>query len=235
MPRQTRLDDDAQIYNPQEQQTEKEKLKDMNFKQKLEYLWEYYRIHALAVVAIIALVIYIINSILNPGVSTKFYAALINSPIHPEVIDEFEKDFTGYLELDTNSENVVLNDTFNFNVDVTYTANVKQTLQAYVAAAEVDVIIAPEKEFAEYASYGAVIKLSDQLPTDLYSSLTDHFFISATEDDPEKNAYGIYITDTKLFAENSVTKDPYIIGIVGNSKHKDNAIEFIRFLLEEAK
>lgn len=235
MPRQTKLDDDAQIYNPLEQQTEKEKLKDMNFKQKLEYLWEYYRIHALAVVAIIALVIYIIYGILNPGVSTKFYAALINSPINPEVIDEYEKDFTGYLELDPNRENVVLNDTFNFNVDVTYTANVKQTLQAYVAAAEVDVIIAPEKEFSEYASYGAVIKLSDQLPTDLYSSLTDHFFISATEDDPEKSAYGIYINDTKLYAENSVTKDPYIIGIVANSKHKDKAIEFIRFLLEEAK
>ena len=106
----------------------------------------------------------------------------------------------------------------------------KQALTTFVAAAEVDVIIAPESEFESYAKLGFFDKLSDQLPTDLYSLLTDYFYISQLQEDPEKSVYGIYLSDTDLFKENANNTDPYIIGIVGNSKHKQNSIEFIRYL-----
>ena len=232
MPKHTRLDDNAQIYNPIKPQTEKEKLKDMNFEQKLAYLWEYYKLHALAIVATIALIIYFVYSILNPSVSTQFYAAVVNSPLHPSILEQYEADFADYLELDPKREVVDLNDTFYFNNDDLYTMNLKQTLSTYVGARQVDVIIAPESEFSNYAFYGTMEKLSDQLPTDIYSSLTDYFYLTDTEEDSEKRAYGIYLNDTELFKENAVNSDPYILGIVASSRHKENTLEFIRFLLK---
>ena len=80
---------------------------------------------------------------------------------------------------------------------------------------------------------GYMDKLSDQLPTDIYSSLTDYVYVSATEEDAEKNVYGIYLTETKLFQENANNTDPYILGIIVNSGHKVNAVEFIRTLFSK--
>jgi hypothetical protein len=233
MPKQTRLDEDAVIYQPRSEQSEKEKLSDMSFRNKLSYLWEYYKIHAIVTVAVIALSSYLIYTVATPNIEPQFYAVIINNSVEDAVIANYQADFANYLQLDPKTESVELNATFYFNTNSEYSMNMKQALTTYVSAQQVDVIIAPESEFASYAYYGYVDKLTDQLPTDVYSSLTDHFYISDLEEDPEKNVYGIYLSDTKLYAKNTNKDDPYILGIVANSKHKDNAVEFIRYLFND--
>jgi hypothetical protein len=233
MPKQTKLSEDAVIYQPREEQTEKEKLREMPPGKRLSYLWEYYRVHALIIVGVIALISYIIHSIATPDVETQFYAAMINSTIDTEVLAEYQADFADYLQIDPGTQSVEFNSTFYFNESNEYTMNMKQVLSTYVAAQEIDVIIAPESEFANYAYYGYMDKLSDQLPTDVYSSLTDNFYITDVEDDKQKSVYGIYLTDTKLFKVNANNEDPYVLGIIANSKHKANTVEFVRFLFNE--
>ena len=98
-----------------------------------------------------------------------------------------------------------------------------------------DVIIAPESEFKSLAYAGAFSKLSDQLPTDIYSSLTDKFYLSNTESNAEQTPYGIYLADTKLFKDNKKNSERYIIGILANSHHTDNSIEFVRYLFKDSK
>lgn len=230
MIKQTRLSDDAFIYQPRQQLTEKEKLKDMSFREKLSYLWEYYKIHALVTIGIIAIISYIIHSIVTPNVVTQFYAAFIDSSVDADVLENYRTDFSDYLQLDPKTESIDFNTSFYFGSDAQYAMNMKQALVTYVAAQEVDVIIAPESQFADYAYYGYFDKVSDQLPTDIYSNLTDYFYMSEVEGSSGQNAYGIYLTETELFKPYTDASDPYVLGIITNSKHKDNTIEFIRTL-----
>ena len=104
-----------------------------------------------------------------------------------------------------------------------------------LVTADIDLVIAPFPEFATNVEVGIFDPLSDQLPTDLYSSLTDKFYLSGTEENPKVAAYGIYLKDTKLFKEYSQTSDddPFLIGIVRNSTNKDNAVKFIRYIFNE--
>ncbi len=233
MPKQTRLGDDAFIYQTHKEQTEKEKLREMNFKGKMNYLWEYYKLHALAVVAAIALIIYFVYTILNPTVVPRFYAAMINNTIDSNVLDQYSEAFSKKLALNPERETIELNTTFSFGVDDQYTATMRQVLVTYIQAKEIDAIIAPESIFKDYAYSGMFFELSDQLPTDIYSSLTDHFYLTDTEDDSQKKVYGIYLTDTKLYQSYADNTDPYILGIVINAQNKDNTIEFIRYLFNE--
>ena len=233
MSKQTRLTEDAAIYQPRQEQTEKQKLRDMPNNEKLSYLWEYYKIHALATVAAVGILIYIIHSIVTPNVETKFYAAIIDNTISNEVWDQYQTEFSNYLKLDPKYENVELNYSFYLNSNDQYATSMQQALSTYVAANEIDVIIAPESAFQSYAYYGFLGKLSDELPTDVYSTLTDQMYLSTTEDDADKAVYGIYLTDTKLFKENAVNTDPYVLGIVVNSKNKENAIEFLKKLYQD--
>ena len=232
MPKKTILDDNAEIYQIRKPKTEKEKLRELEPKERFHYLWEYYRFHALGVVVGIAIIIYIIYQIVTPNIETRFYAAWIDNPIDEATIEEAQTDFGEYLQLDPALEQIIFNTSFYFNSSPDFVATSKQAFTAYVAAREIDVIIAPESEFQIYAHNDYMDKLSDQLPTDLYSSLTDYFYISDTEDDPKKSVYGIYLSDTELFKNHAVNTDPYVLGIIANGQHKETSIEFLRYLFK---
>ena len=233
MPKETKLAEDAAIYQPRQRLTEKQKLKDMSNQEKMSYLWEYYRIHALVTVAAIALVSYFIYEFVTPDIETQFYAAILDSTISEDVWGEYNTKFEEYLELNPELEDVQLNSSFYMNSGGEYAMNMVQVLATRVAAGEIDVFIVPESSFQGYAYSGYFDKLTDRLPTDLYTSLADYRFQSDTEEEPEQSVYGIYLTDTKLFSEHAVNSDPYVLGIIANSGHKDNAVEFLRMLFSE--
>lgn len=232
MQKKTRLDDRATIYQPRKEQTEKEKLKDMKFKDKLSYLWEYYKIEGTILFIVIFLAIYGIYQIITPNVHTKLYAAIINSTVPTDIVQDYGDEFASFQKMDPKTEEVVMNDTLSATSSSDYATNLQQALVAFIAAKEVDVIIVPETEFKSYVGAGYFAKLSDELPTDVYSSLTDYFYISSTPDDAEKSAYGIYLTNSDLFKDATYKGDPYVIGIVANYQHKDNTVAFIKYLFK---
>ncbi|MGF7146086.1 hypothetical protein HNQ56_004535 [Anaerotaenia torta] len=234
MPKETRLADDAVIYQQRQELTEKQKLKDMSNQEKLAYLWEYYRIHALAAIAAIALIAYIIYEIVTPDIETLFQAAIIDSPVSDEVWEQYRAQFEEYLDLNPELQEIQLNSSFYLSSDGEYAMNMQQVFAARVAAREIDVIIAPESRFKSLTYSGYMDKLTDRIPTDLYASLAEYMFQSDTEAEPDRQSvYGIYLTSTKLFSENSVSPEPYLLGIVANAEHKDNAAEFLRMLFNE--
>lgn len=234
MPKQTRLGDNAEIYQRRVEKSEREKLSEMPFKKKVSYLWEYYKYHAFVSVAVIAFLVYIIVEIVTPDIKTILYAAVINNPVDATVIDEFKADFSEQLQLDPKREEVDINTQFYYTGDNEYTMSLKQVLVTYVAAQEVDIIIAPESEYYTYAYNGFLAPLSDQLPSDLYSFLADYFYLSSMTDDPQEDVYGIYINDTGFLGNSliDISGDPYVLGMVANSTHKENTIEFIRYLFK---
>lgn len=233
MPKQTRLPEDASIYQPRQELTEKEKLKQMSHKGRIAYLWEYYRLHAFITLLVIGFVVYVIYNIVTPKVETELYAAIINNTIDDEIWEQYQTEVSEYLKLDPQKEDAILNRSFYFSGDSEYAMNMQTALVTYVSAGQVDIMIAPESQFKEYTYSGFNDKLYDDLPTDLYSQLTDDLYVTSTEEDPEENAYGIYLTNTELFSKNADNSDPYILGIIANSGHKENAIEFIRMLFQQ--
>lgn len=232
MPKQTKLSDNAEIYQPRKEQTEKEKLREMPFKKKLAYLKEYYGLQALIAIVIIAVVSYFLYSIFGPKTNIQLEVAIINNTIQEEVLAEYKDSFVEYLQLDSKTEDVNINSSFYFNNEATG-FNMRQILSTYVATQEIDIIIAPKSEFENFAYNGYFIDLSEQLPTDLYSAMTKRFYISDMVDNPDKVAYGINLSDSSLFKDNGFNDtDPYMLGIVANAKHSENSVEFIRYLFQ---
>ena len=233
MPKQSRQEEPVSIYQPRELPSEKEKLKNMSTKEKMNYLWEYYRLHALGGILAVAAIIYTIYQIATPNISTQFYAAIIDSSLSTETVEEYASEFSDYLDLNPKLEDIQINDTFYLNSGSNY--NIQQALTAYIAAREVDVIIAPESQFLNYAQNDYFTKLSEALPTDIYSSLTDRFYLSETAEDSEKHAYGIYLNDSDLFKGVTYDGEPYVLGILANYPHEENTIEFIHYLFKDLK
>jgi hypothetical protein len=231
----TILDDNAAIYNNRDSKSEKQKLKEMSFSEKISYLKTYYLTKTIVIIAIIGFVGYLGYSILSPKAENVLYTAIINYALTETEAAKLEEDFTNLLELDPEKETVLFDASFylGLNGDVSeYTLSSEQKLTTYLFAGEIDVLIAPEADFKKYAGFGYLSKLTDELPTDLCTQLADSFFYSTTEDNPASGAYGIYLEGAKLYDSNGKAIENPVIGIVVNSENKQNAVELIRYLYQ---
>lgn len=231
----TTLDDSAEIYQQREQLTEKQKLSDMTFKEKVAYFNSYYRKKAIVIIVLVALAVYFAYSILTPSPETVLYAAVINNALDDEAATALQTDFGKHLNINPDTQDIMVDTSFYLGTEENaseYTIANSQKLTTYIFAKEIDVIIAPESIFANYAANGSLCKLSDQLPTDLCSSLADSFYYSSSSENPKINAYGIYLDNNEIDSKTTDSQERSVLGIVVNSKHKPNAVEFIRFLLK---
>lgn len=228
--KQTRLNEDAQLYQPRDTRTEKEKFKSMNFKEKLQYFNQYYRNKTIAILVCIGFFGYLLYSMFGPKVETVLYTAVVDACIDTETVSSFQSDMIERLGLDTTKSTVIFDDGFFLTNASEYSASNQTRLVTYVMSGDIDIIIAPEEIFSQYASAGYFIKLSECLPPQMFSTLTDHFFYYTTETDTQEASYGIYLDDYAIKDENGdVTLRP-VLGILTNARHTENAVSFIESL-----
>ena len=229
----TVLDDDASIYQSREKKSEKQKLKDMTFKEKLAHFRTYYALKFVISLLILAGVISLIYTMVSPKVEDALYAIVLNYSLNDDQVQIMEEEFSDILEIGE-MEQVRIDNSFYLgedDLDASSNYAVQMKLTTYLAAKEIDIIIAPESLFKDYIHNGFFDNLEKQLPTDLFSKLTDHLYFGKAEEDTTDIAYGIVLDDLPLY-ENKDLQESQMIGIVVNSEKKENGIEFIRYLFD---
>lgn len=227
----TVLGNNATIYQAREQKSEKQKFKEMSFKEKLVHFRSYYALKLVISLLVIAGVVSLIYNIFKPKVEDALYAIVLNYSINDETVQVMEKEFSDILEIG-DMEQVRIDNSFYFgedNFDVSANSATQMKLTTYLANKEIDIIIAPESLFKNYIQSGFFDNLEGQLPTDLFSKLTDRLYLGKTEEVPTDIAYGIVLDDLPLY-ENINLKESQVLGIVVNSEKKENGIQFIRYL-----
>lgn len=227
------LDDNAEIYNRRVNQTEKEKLRNMSFHEKLTYFNNYYKNKVLFTIAILTFIIALFYNIFAPKTNTVLYTAIINNTIGEEEIINLKDQFADVLSTNPKKEKIVIDTSLAFNdknIDQSYAMASQQKLTAQLGVSEIDVIIAPESIFYKYAKEGLFVKLSDQFTTEMFTYFTDSYYLSKPEETDIEGAYGIYLEDSSIYKNSKVSGDRPVLGIVANSKHKENAVEFIKYI-----
>lgn len=225
----TTLDDNANIYNRRGNKTEKQKLSEMTFSEKISYINTYYTKTFIVLSIIIIGVIYLIYSMISPKVEDALYAAVINYSIDEETAHELEHNFGEYLKIgEKESINIDTSFFLGESSDASMTAANQMKLTTYLSAQEIDLVIAPESYFENYATNGFFDNLEEQLPTELYTKLADYLYFSTSQENPNEVAYGIYLDHLPYYQERD-HEERHIIGLVVNSTKKENGVEFIRY------
>ena len=140
MPKKTRLDDSAEIYNRhREEQSEKEKWKSMTPKEKYSYFKTYYLTKVLVGIAILACAVSLIYTMVKPRPDTLLYAAVIDYAMTDDMLDTVEAGFSEYINLDSQTQNLIFDNSFVLSSQTDY--NIRQKFSTYLFAGELDVII----------------------------------------------------------------------------------------------
>lgn len=237
MMKENKLDESASIYQQRNTTvTEKQKLQDMSMKEKLQYFNDYYKNRSIVVAIIIVTSISILYSITTPKSDTVLYAAIINDSLEEEAVNHLTTDFASLANIDLESNEIMIDSSYYISEDSTNISMAsEQKLTTYIYAKDVDIIITDEKQFTNYANQGYFDNLSDHLPTDLYSDLSDSFYLANDAEGNSINAYGIFLDKSMVYQETGSIIEKPVIGIITNSKNKGHSVDFIRYLFGELK
>lgn len=229
------------------------KLKTLKGWQKLQYIWDYYKLP----IALIGIMVYIAIYIAYRHFSYKetiLYTALVNVNAGQDLTQNLDQDFLDYLELDTSQNKIQLytklyltDDEMNAHHQYSYASRMK--ILASIDGGLLDVALMDQEAFDAFSQNGYLCDLEELLSLndpDLYDAIQPHLStnIIILEDnaidaqlDPsipyhaatEEHILGINLSKTGLIGRAGFESSVYL-GIIANSPRKDTAIAYLRYL-----
>lgn len=223
-----------EIKKPEEPHlTEREKLRAMNVKDKLWYIWTYYRFHMAAAVLAVIVAVNVGTVIYHSTFHTALHCMIINSRDEEGFQAEpLEKGFASWAGLGKKEE-VVSETTFlAFGDDVSeYIYASMAKISALVAAKDLDVMICDEETLNHYSSMDGFLDLETILPEEILSAEKDRLYYAENEDGT-RHAYAIDISGTAFAKDSNLQLSPALFGIVSNSTRTDTALSLLQYIWE---
>lgn len=211
--------------------SEREKLRSMSKKDRLWYIWAYYKFHFLAILVAIGVLWGIGGAMYQKSFDTALYCVYLNSRSETELnTAPLEQGFSEYLGLGP-KEQITTESTFvSYGEEATefsYASMAKIT--ALVAAKELDIIIGDQETMEHYASMGGLCDLEAELPEDALKLVRGHLIDSAGPDG-FNHAYGISLSGTWFADESHLAQTPPILMLISNSTHKDAVVSLLHYI-----
>ncbi len=151
-------------------------IKNGSFKQKLAYFWDYYKWHTIGAIAAILCIVSLVFNMINRK-DDAFYAVVLNSAAYPDA-DSYTTQFMEYAGIDPNKEKVIFDTSMkiSFTDFDDYTIGSMEKLMAYLAAAQLDVIIAGDELFEHYAYDESFLDLRNVLTPEQIAVFEPYFY-----------------------------------------------------------
>jgi hypothetical protein len=215
-------------YFKEQSQTEKKKLSEMSLKEKIEYIWEYYRLHIIAGAIVIFIAGSIINGILHPP--TPRYAGIAFYEVY---LDEtHDKAFIDALSdglIDDPSAYAIYTYPLVSGGDPEAQMAVTQKFMAMMMTNELDMIIADSETFPMFI-YDIYYADLDQIDIQIAEEL---LLYGESSEDAEPRPYGVSLKNSALFKDLGLRSDDLYAGITSNSEQPERALNILKKLLAE--
>ncbi|AST58776.1 ABC transporter substrate-binding protein [Thermoanaerobacterium thermosaccharolyticum] len=208
-------------------------MKDMTFKEKVEYIWDYYKIHIIVGVVVIAIIVSFVNSIIN-NKDYVFDFSLIGTSINFDKEMSFQSTVTKELLGSDKGKKQALVEFYmltkgsdgKYKLDPTSV----QKLMVKISAQEVNVIALDKDNFNALAKQGAFMNLDFIKELDLSGFKTERL---PSSKDVKAGTYGIDLNKgNKYLDEIGYDYHDKVIAIVSNSQNKDLSIKFLKWILD---
>lgn len=212
-----------------------QKLKGQSLQKKLDYFWDYYKVHTI----IIILAACMFGSFLH-GIITKKETVLSIAYINAfsNIDDEvFMDDFESFLQINPKKQEAILDSTYYLddNSASPYAATYAQKFSTMAMAGKLDVVVADEENFTFYGDQGFFQDLSNILSPEQISQYQDSFLYCDLPNDElnEMVPVGINVTNAnKICATESYPNKTAYYGVITGSSHVDYALSYLNYLFE---
>lgn len=231
-------------------------------KQKISYIWEYYKWHIIVpILAIIAITSYIVTLVTRPAIILNGVMLNIHNIESADTNEILLTDFYKEQEVDTKEEEITLNTNLYYSLDnPSSNYESSQVLMAWLAAGQLDFITGDavsltdlaykeyftdlrdyltEEQFAKYEPYFLYMDYDVyKKRSELMKNIDDASVIElpdCTKPEEMKDPIPVMIDmsqSEKLKEVYGNTSEVLAFGITANETHKEMTIAFLDYLME---
>jgi len=209
------------------------KLKTMNFKSKVEYIWEYYKLLLAGIVIFLIIVGSLINSIfINPRPQTILHISWNSGFVLHEQLDALSDELTARLVEKNKNEAVAASQSLTDTDDPSMNMAGQQRLVAMLAAGEIDIFILEQEQLVEYAVIGFIQPMESMLEeirhTDpaVYNYVIEqsaYALVELEDGSTEERLMGINIKNSNLLTELDFYEYDLYFSLSTSSNRLENA------------
>lgn len=206
-------------------------LKGMSRKEKMEYIWDYYKIH---IVGGLFLIIFIVSFIHGQLTRVDYVGNLtILAPVGDEAkLSEAENEITHIVVKDGDKKKqAVMIDLIPIMNSKNPEPQLLQKFMVKMAAKEIDVIVLDKEMFENLMKQGAFAKLDDLKEIDLENIKGAK--VEAVSSDYGKGIYGISAEGNKILEGMIINPKNKVIALMSNTDRKEAAVSIFKWLTEK--
>jgi hypothetical protein len=209
-------------------------LKSMSNKKKAEYIWEYYKLHIIGVLAVIFIVASVIHGQITK-VDYVFNLTLIGNNIDENKKTEVEKQLTNIVIKGGEERKQAIVDVIPLEGSSKANASMSnvntQKLIAKISVGEIDVVILDKSMFESFVKQGMFSRLDNISKLSLTSIKNEK--LEASGSGEIKAVYAINAEDIKMIKDMGFDTDNMVIGIISTCKQVDKAAMVLKWLLNK--
>lgn len=210
-------------------QRDKETFRELNVRQKLEFIWDYYKILIVSVLSVALLLL--LAGALNVGRGEiAMYAVLINANEETEsaIFDDLLTQ--SGLELGEKTVHVESSYKLGGSFSEVYDAQTLQVLAAEFAIGDLDLFAANEAVYRSYASQDAFIDLSLFIEKDILEKKPEDLYIYENSDGIPIIG-GVWLRSDSVLHQAGYYTGDVLFGVVANAQNLDEALAVTRQIL----
>lgn len=220
-------------------------------KQRVRYLWDYYKLPFV----IVFIILYIIGFITYRHLTHKdtiLYTGLINFAPNEETLQKLSEDFLTYENRNTAKEDFKLYSGWYLTTDkdsqyYEYTYASQMKILASIDDEQLDIVLMDRESFDAFSQNGYLYNLEDLLKdSDLYDQLNPHLVnnIVFLEDNAkdinfdasiefesvhEEYPMGLDLSECSMFADTTYS-DTIYLGVIANTPRTEEVLHYLKYL-----
>lgn len=206
---------ESDLTKEQKRQMEKQKLKEMSWGKRIQYIWMYYK-PAMAAVLVIALLIYIVSvSYRNSKIDTVLSFAVVESRM--EDTEEVSGKIRETLGWDSKYQEIAIDSSLFLDVENKLNYSSQMSFSTKIGAASIDVVLMPEELYeSSFHTGDYFLNLEKLLDADTCEKLGDSL-----------QGERLVLKNSSVAKEFSLPYEPVIVCVVANAPNPENAIRWI--------
>jgi hypothetical protein len=209
------------------------KLKQMNTRQKIRYIWDYYKIYFFLLILSLLIVFYIADALHQRSREIVLQGFFSNDDYNLFDGRIIAEDFGRYLNLGP-KQRIVFDDSLyvELDSDADYVVASQGKISGYIAAKELDFIVTTPDLAQHYSTHIPLMDLQDFIPVDLLNRINEYLYYVEGMDSVKK-AYALDLSQSRFMKNVDYKGDtPYYLIIPSNVPASQALFSFIRYAFE---
>ena len=210
-------------------------LKPMSWKDRVEYLWTYYKVVLVAVVVVLAIISLVVSAIQSKHIQTLYSGALINLSVEREDRDEMVNELTALLDGDGKNRIVKLtdiayipgNDPENFEVNDAGAMK----LAMLVTTGSLDFILTDDDTYGELIEREPYANLQNILTQEQQTQLKDNMIWRKADGENPSYPMALDISSTAFAKAVAPYEKVVYLVFVGNTENGERNQAFLDYIL----